>query len=429
MYTKVTNCRACGFGQSTLAPGTKTSGKSDSLQKVFSLGIQPLANDFVELGGEHQGFAPIDVLFCPRCSLAQLSVVVKPEILYSHNYAYVTSKSQMMQEHFERIWSDVNAMAKTKTVLEIGSNDGHFLDYCRTHGADSVMGIEPAENLVKHSRDKGIPTLCDFFSESSADMVLNSTPKVGMIFARHVFCHIDNWIGFMKAIQVVADEDTVIFIEAPYVLDQIASNSFDQIYHEHLSYLSVRAIVALLNHGPFQLQGIYHYLIHGGAMGLIIQRRKADRKPDCTVEAYLSNEQSLGPDTWKAFDSRCRDLITELKLYVAGLVQQGKRVVGFGASAKSSVWINACGFNRTHIQAVYDCTPEKWYRTIPGTDIPVVNEGAFYADAADYAVMFAWNFQSEVLENHEKWMKGGGKFIIPVPRLRVIGIDSDTGGA
>lgn len=429
MYKYVTNCRACGTGKTQYAPGIKAASSGVRLDPVFSLGVHPLANDFVPPDGEHRGFAPLEVLRCPKCGLAQLSVVVIPEILYGGHYLYVTSKSEMMQDHFSRIWLDASRRSERKTVLEIGSNDGHFLDYCRKHGAESVMGIEPAVNLAESARKQGIDTICDFFSETSAAMVKQSMPEVGMIFARHVFCHVDDWIGFMRNLQIVADDKTLIFIEAPYVMDQLASNSFDQIYHEHLSYLSIKPIVALLNHGPFQLQSVYHYTIHGGAMGLLIQRRSDTRKPDLGIEGYLSLENDLSLQTWKDFDSRCRDLITSLKLYVNGLVEQGKRVVGFGASAKSSVWINACGFTRKQIQAVYDCTPEKWYRMIPGTEIPIVNEGAFYADAADYAVCFAWNFLPEILKNHEKWRAGGGKFIVPVPRLRVIGIDSDTGGA
>lgn len=414
------------------APGTKTADtRNEKLIPVFSLGLQPLANDFVfsDPEGEHQGYAPLDVLMCPRCGLAQLSVVVSPGILYGGNYPYVTSKSNMMKEHFERIFKDLWERAAYPSVLEIGSNDGDLLAFFQEKGAESVLGIEPAINLSSAARARALDTICDFFNPQSAEIARQRMPQVGIIIARHVFCHVDDWQGFMKTLSLLADSDTVIFLEVPYVMDQLASNSFDQIYHEHLSYLSIRAFQALLNCGPFELQAVYHYPIHGGAIGLVIQRRQPDRKPEPSVHAYLEGEAALTPDAWKAFGQRSGEIISELRMYVNQLVEDGKRVVGFGASAKSSVWINACGFTRKQIGTVYDCTPEKLYRLIPGTDIPIMHHGGIFLDAPDYAVMFAWNFAGEILAGdlNRKWMLRGGKFIVPIPKLRVIGIDSDTG--
>ena len=427
MYHLVTNCRACNFGPAITAPGTKTAGNADRLQPVFSLGVQPLANDFRTESEERAGFAPLEVLLCPRCGLAQLSIVVRPEILYA-NYPYVTSKSQMMQEHFKRLWDDCSKLTTCKTVLEIGSNDGDFLAYCAANGAESVQGIEPSENLVATARKHGVMTLHAFFGSEAADVALQIMPKVGIIFARHVFCHVDDWDAFMRALQLVADKDTVVCIEVPYVMDQLEANSFDQIYHEHLSYLSIRAVRALLDSGPFHLRKILHYPIHGGAIVLVIQRRSSEIEPDESVSRYLSAED-ITYQTWKQFGARCRVQIDELSRYVRQLADNGKRVVGYGASAKSTVWINACGFTKKEISCVYDCTPEKWYRYIPGTDIPVVHEGGFYVDNPDFAVLFAWNFAAECLSKQRKWLEGGGKFIVPVPSLRVIGIDSVNGKA
>lgn len=426
MFTRVTNCRACGAGPIKFAPGTKTDGPSDKLEPVFSLGIQPLANDFVVPDGEHQGFAPLEVLLCPKCGLAQLSVVVRPDVLYGGNYPYVTSKSTMMHEHFERVWGDCCSLATAKSIVEIGSNDGDFLSYCREHGASYVHGIEPAQNLATTARAHDVSTICDFFTTESANLVLQAMPHIGIVVARHVFCHVDDWQGFMRNLSLIANQDTVIFIEVPYVMNQMTSNSFDQIYHEHLSYLSIRAFQALLNCGPFQLQEVYHYPIHGGAIGLVVQRRVEGRKPGPSVYAYLKNESILGLGAWRDFSERSGMIIRGLGDTVRELVRDGKRVCGLGASAKSTVWINACGFTKREIYGVYDCTPEKWYRQIPGTQIPIINEGAFYADDPHYAVLFAWNFAAEIIAKNQKWLKGGGKFIVPIPRLRVIGIDGDA---
>lgn len=427
MYSNITNCRACGRGNTIYAPGIKVAEQVMDLPQVFDLGVQPLANDFVPPGCEHQGWAPLKVLFCPNCFLAQLSVVVRPEILYSGQYLYVTSKSTMMHDHFGRIWEAACSRASLRTVLEIGSNDGDFLQFCKARGAEKVIGVEPSDNLSDKARVAGIATFTDFWTEETARLVKAAMPEVGMIFARHVFCHVNDWKAFMSTLSIVADNETLICIEVPYILDQLKTNSFDQIYHEHLSYLTIRAINKLLEFGPFRLVAVERFPIHGGSIMLFIRRETSNVPVQRSVDAYLEAERDI-LNEWKQFNFRAQDAINGLALYVKELTRERKRVCGFGASAKSTVWINACKFTRGHIYGVYDCTPEKWGRFIPGTDIPVLNQGAFYADGADYAVLFAWNFAAEVLSTQKKWMMGGGKFIVPIPKVRVIGIDSDTGG-
>lgn len=418
MYTIHSRCRACNFGPPILPGGTKAGTNTDRLLPAFNLGVQPLANDFCLENEARAGFAPLEVLFCPQCGLAQLSVVVAPEILYGRNYPYVTSKSDMMKDHFAALWRDCSPLAKFKSVLEIGSNDGDFLEFCREHGADGVLGIEPALNLADVAEKKGIRTIRDFFSSTSAAMASQAMPQAGMIFARHVFCHVPDWQAFMANLQLLAGPDTIICIEVPYVMDQIERLSFDQIYHEHCSYLSIRAIKALLNAGPFCLKDIKHYTIHGGAIVLIIQRRSPELCASQQVLDYLEAER-LSLATWEDFSAKSHNAIQKLRGLIKQLRKEGKRVVGFGASAKSTVWINAMGLTRQDLACVYDCTPGKWYRFIPGTDIPIVNQGAFFVDDPEYAVLFAWNFAEEIMDKNRKWMQGGGSFIVPIPEARI----------
>jgi hypothetical protein len=418
VYTIHNRCRACNFGPPILPGGTKAGANSDRLLPAFSLGVQPLANDFCADGEERAGLAPLEILLCPQCGLAQLSVVVDPGILYAKDYPYVTSKSDTMRQHFELLWNDCSAQASCKTVLEIGSNDGDFLNYCRGHGAEAVIGIEPAANLAQAAEKQGIRTIRDFFNPVSAAMASQAMPKVGMIFARHVFCHVPDWQAFMANLQLLAGPETLICIEVPYVMDQLKAISFDQIYHEHCSYLSIRAIKALLNGGPFCLKDLKHYTIHGGAILLMIQRRSPEIKASQTVLEYLDAE-SATQKSWQEFAEKSSDAIEKLKGLIKQLRKEGKRVVGFGASAKSTVWINAMGLTRADLSCVYDCTPSKWYRYIPGTDIPIVNQGGFYVDDPEYAVIFAWNFAEEIMDKNRKWMEGGGSFIVPIPEAKI----------
>jgi novobiocin biosynthesis protein NovU/D-mycarose 3-C-methyltransferase len=264
MYKTHTQCRACGYAQPG-TPGTK-SGEPDRLIPVFGLGVQPLANDFRKSGELHAGFAPLQVLFCPRCTLAQLSVTVRPDILYS-NYSYVTSPSSTMLNHFGKLTHDLcdemgHGLKGTK-VLEIGSNDGRFLHLIKKGGAASCVGMDPAANLWQESNKDGVSPLVGFFSSVTAKVIEECYGSRNLIVARHVFCHVDDWKDFALGLEMLAEKDTVIAIETPYVMDLLEGVEFDTIYHEHLSYLSIRSVVYLLEKTNLHLHRIIRYPIHG----------------------------------------------------------------------------------------------------------------------------------------------------------------------
>lgn len=428
MYKLHQTCRACGYARQP-APGTKAGATNERLKPVFDLGIQPLANDFCSEDEERKGYAPLKVLLCPRCFLGQLSVTVNPEQLYA-NYRYVTSPSATMKDHFHRLMIEMGRYQTLGKVLEIGSNDGLFLEYLKRQGY-GVMGVDPAKNLCQTSVDRGIATWHGFFG----NQFLNENPSMvggglapDFIFARHVFCHVDNWRDFISAIERMCHRETVTFIEVPYVMDLLERGEFDTIYHEHTSYLSLQSIEALLFPTGLRLHRVERFSIHGGALLLTIVRKDYPKDQDRSVLQVLSQEQ-CGEREWREFSIASEAKIDALRSYVRQARTNGKRVVGYGASAKSTVWINACGFRRSELEAVYDYTPEKLYRFIPGTDIPIAHEGGFYVDNPDIAICFAWNFLPEVLTRQSKWIAGGGKFIVPHPEIRVISKDTPAESA
>ena len=407
MYREHTVCRACNFG-AIGAQGIKSGPVSEKLIEVLDLGIQPLANDFKSEGEERAGFAPLKVLFCPRCSLSQLSVVVRPDILYS-NYPYVTSPSDMMHKHLRHLISDIaDEQPNPRSVLEIGSNDGLLLAMMEEYGY-SVTGVDPAQNLAAIAEaQRGVKTRVGFFdSKLALDL-----SQYDIVIARHVFCHVDDWRDFAKGLELVSHLDTLICIEVPYAGDTIKNCEFDCCYHEHLSYLTIKAVKALLASTDLRLHRIIRYPIHGGAVLLMLRHK--DRAAD--VEFY----EDITFHEWREFAKQAHDQISKLKATVTTLRAQGKRIAGFGASAKSTVWINACGFNRKDIAFICDNTPQKQYKFSPGTDIPIVDEGALLRELPDYMVMWCWNFASEVLEKQKLYREKGGKFIIPIPEVEIV---------
>lgn len=398
MYKLHSRCRACGY---------------ETLSEVLDLGVQPLANDFQDVAGDHAGFAPLKVLFCPRCSLGQLSVVVDPEILYS-NYSYVTGTSPSMKAHFAELWSAIQSESAAKSVVEIGSNTGDFLEYSQKHGAKQVLGIDPAMNLCSVAEAKGIRTWPCLFDAQIADRVRHWFASLDVVVARHVFCHVDDWKEFMVAMQQMGHSETLYVLEMPYAPDTLKINSWDQVYHEHLSYFTLRAMFELLRETNLHVHGTVKYVIHGGAV-VIMLRRNDSKKPPHPPALDNVTEQD-----WLGFSERAKTQQIALKRTIESLLHQGKTVAGFGASAKSTVWINACGLTRKHLMFVCDSTPQKQSKLIPGSNIPVCDEGELMRKLPDYTVCFAWNFLSDILASQETYTDTGGKFIVPVPELRII---------
>lgn len=407
MYKIHSYCRACGYGKPG-APGIKAA-EPEKLVEVFDLGVQPLANDFCSPEMDMAGYAPLRVLFCPVCELGQLSVVVNPEILYRH-YAYVTSPSQTMLKHFSTLKTIIDEYAPgSASVMEIGSNDGRFLKYLQGF-AFNVLGVDPAENLASIANENGVKTHTGFFCSDWA----RKLPTSDVIIARHVFCHIDDWHDFVKGLEICAHDDTVIMIEVPYVKDMLMKAEFDTIYHEHLSYLSLKSIQKLLEKSSLYLSWIVKLEIHGGAILLIIKKRK----PGIEIPNIIDN--GIGLPNWNDFLLRATDNMSELKALVWGAKGEGKRIAALGASAKSTVWISACEFSRKHISFIADNTPQKQFMNSPGTDIPILDEGAIMRELPDYVIVFCWNFRDEVLSKFAEARRQGVKFIFPVPSIQVV---------
>jgi len=419
MYLQRNYCRACGYANVGY-PGTKAR-TNEKLVPVLDLGLQPLANDFQKEGKKVHGYYPLKVLLCPQCKLAQLSAIVDPATLYS-NYAYVTSHSKSMLAHFDTLRTDILAeFTEAKSVLEIGSNDGTLLAFLKNNPFETVLGCDPAENLAAIANSKGIPTICDMFTENNCDC----QKQKDVVIARHVMCHIDDWNDFIRGLERVTHQESLVFIEVPYYKDMIKRRSWDQVYAEHLSYMSIGAMAALVGRlqfgkSHFHIHSIKHYDIHGGSIGIMLRRNDSKATPASDIQDWIKTEDDALKE-WKEL-SEAKDLMVQsLKALVSDLRQKGKSVCGYGASAKSTVWMNACGFQSNDISYICDSTPQKQTTFSPGSNVPVVCEGMLTADMPDYAVCFAWNyFSSDIYDKEVCFRKNGGKWILPVPVVEVV---------
>lgn len=400
MYHTITNCRACN--------GT-------DLVEVFNFGApQPLANNFVKPGEAREGFVPLRVMFCRTCTLAQLGEVVDPNVLYK-NYLYVTSSSQTMQRHFDRLTKDIISENGHGSLLEVGSNDGRFLNFAAFKGFGPCTGIDPANNLAGTLElHPAVNIVTDFFNPKLAA----NSPRFDTIAARHCFCH-QEWRPFMEAVTMLAHPKTLVCIEVPYAPDLLRRVEFDSIYHEHTSYFTLHAMKALLKDYPFHIHGVIRYGIHGGAVLVMLRHNDSGITPHLSADEMMA-EENVTEQHWRDFGARATEKITRLMGCVSQKKKEGAIISAFGASAKATVLINACMFTDHQISFVTDNSPLKPGRLIPGTQIPIIDESEMLSQHPDYSIMTAWNYESEILCKNEKWRSRGGKFIIPGAELRIV---------
>jgi hypothetical protein len=374
-----------------------------------------LANNFVKPGEEREGFVPVRVLFCRSCTLAQLGETVSPDVLYK-NYLFVQSDSQTMLRHFDRFTKDILSEAGMGSLLEIGANNGAYLSFALSRGFTNVLGVDPASNLVGLRK---VPMLTGFFGSAMADSIkelLGGSPDI--ITARHCFCH-QEWHPFMQAVESVAHRKTLLAIEVPYAPNLVEKAEFDTIYSEHTSLLTAKSVVALLKHYPFKLHAALKYSIHGGAVLLMIRHVDSGIQPHLSADEILADE-NVTEDSWRDFSLKAHGKIAALRSIVADLRSKNKIVAMFGASAKASVMIGACGWQKQDIEFASDNSQFKPGCLVPGTDIPVIDESEFLPMHADYAIMGAWQYRDEILAKMDKWRKRGGRFIIPGKEIEIV---------
>ena len=403
----------------------RTCGKS-TLELVLDLGQTPLANDFIDPTevARYTTFLPLRLCVCRNCTLAQLADTVDPNVLYAR-YAYVTSTSRTMDEHLSEQCGRLIAVAGLKKgtrVLEIASNTGVYLKKFQAKGCE-VLGVEPAENISEMAVKSGVPTRTEFFNSTNAKRIAAEWGKADLIVGRHVFAHIDDLRDLLRGLDTIAHPDTVIAFEVPYLVDFFNGTQFDTIYHEHLSYVSVKSVQALTSGTPFFVQRVDYYPIHGGSILFQLRNRQTTVEEHATVQQAIENEEKMGlgaPDSWRPFVERVEYIRTELPGLIRKLRAGGKRVIGYGASAKGNTLLNTCGLTTKDLDYIIDNTPFKQNKVAPGSWLPIRPPEWLMGDRSDYALILAWNFATEIVRRETDYQKNGSRFILPIPEPKIV---------
>ncbi len=398
--------------------------QSSPLLSVLDLGFTPLANKFLtkaELANDEASY-PLHLGICESCLHMQLLDAVAPPLMFD-DYLYVSSMSETLRQHLKKLADEAAArvaLSAADLVVDIGSNDGTLLSWFARFGV-RTLGIDPAQNLAALAAKNGIQTLTAYFGEQTAERVVAEYGRAKVITATNVFPHIPNLPDFVKGLQRLLAPDGTCFIQAHYLVDLMEQGAFDTIYHEHVSYWALGPARRLFAEFGMSVVDAERLPEHHGQLRLVIQQ--GTHAPSERMNALLAAEAHLqipSVEGAKKFAQSVYRIKDEVSRTISELRGSGKRIVGYGAPAKGNTLLCFLGIGPDQIEYIADKSPLKQGRYSPGMHIPVVSPARLLEDQPDYVLLLAWNFADEVLEQQAEYRKRGGKFIIPLPHVKIV---------
>lgn len=405
------DCRFCG---------------SPLTESFVDLGATPLANSYIDpaAAGRTQRRYPLHAFVCGACFLVQLPAHESPEEIFS-DYAYFSSYSDSWLAHarsycaamVERFGIDEGTR-----VIEVASNDGYLLQFFKERGVP-VLGIEPAANVAEVAEGKGIPTLVRFFGVQTAKRLANRGKQADLLIANNVLAHVPDINDFVAGLRHALRPSGVLTIEFPHLLNLLAETQFDTIYHEHYSYLSLTTAERILEAQGLEVFDVEELPTHGGSLRLFAGRKDSRRAVTTNPGRIKAAERKAGLgriETYRRFDARVRAVRRDLCDFLAGIKRAGKSVAGYGAPAKGNTLLNYCGIGPELLPYTVDISPHKQGRLLPGSRIPVLGPGAIAERKPDYVLILPWNIREEIVEKMKDIRKWGGRFVVPIPELKVL---------
>ena len=392
-------------------------------QTFVDLGRSPLANSFLSAEDLNRGevFYPLHVYVCEQCLLVQLQEFESTENIF-RDYLYFSSYSELWLRHcrdYAELVTERLSLNGQSLVVEIASNDGYLLQYFRERGVD-VLGVEPAANVAKVARDKGINTEVAFFGAETARRLAGAGKLADLMAANNVLAHVPDLNDFVEGFKILLKPTGTATFEFPHLLNLINERQFDTIYHEHFSYFSLLVVDKVFVHHGLRIYDAETLSTHGGSLRLFVCQADAAFPRSRRVDDLITTERIAGLDriaTYANFASSVIDVKCGLLDFLIKARESGKSVVGYGAPAKGNTLLNYCGVGPELLPYTVDISPHKQGRYLPGVQIPIRATDHIFETRPDYVLILPWNIKEEIFGRMSGIRKWGGRFVVAIPEL------------
>lgn len=391
-----------------------------SLVSVLDLGDQPLSNELISQRDVVPETFPLHLRVCTVCGLGQVGEFVRPERIFGDDYPYLSATSETWVAHaraYAEAMRDLLDLRSTDLVLEVASNDGYLLSGFKESG-HRVLGIEPALNVADLARSAGVPTIHAFFGVAVAERLLVEHGHPRLIVANNVMAHVPDLHDFVAGLATLCDEQTLITVENPSMMNLFLKTQFDTIYHEHFSYLTATSVQHVASAHGLDLVRVDELSTHGGSNRYFLRRAGATR-PDASVSNTLNSERTNGVldrTVWERFAMKSRESIGDVRNWLEDRRVAGAVVAGYGAAAKATVLLNAVGAASHHVSFIVDGSRAKQGRFVPGPQTPVLAPEHLAEVGADDVIIFPWNIAAELVPII-RGLRPNSRVWVPRPRM------------
>ena len=389
--------------------------------EFLDLGLQPLANNYLSSNQRlrREKKYRLKILFNKKTKMVSIKDTFSSKIMFNNKYPYRSSMSLTMINSFKKLSLEIKRKFKPKRILEIGSNDGSFI---KNFNKKKVVGIEPCSNIEKITKKKGFDTYAEYWTTHLAKKLRKKYSKIDLIYSANTITHIKNLDEVFKSILLILSKEGTLIIEDPSLLECLKNNTYDQFYNEHIYVFSLIALEKILKKYNLVVFKVENLQVHGGSTRYFIKRKSAKFKVESSVKIQKRKEINFGLSNIKAYKLFAKRVLKNKKKLVGifnKLKYQRKKIIGYGATAKSTTILNYCNINNNYISYFIDTTKEKQKKLTPGTKIPIIKYQKKLLYNVDYIFLGAWNFKKEIFNKEKRFISRGGKFILhtPIPKI------------